>query len=79
MTTCPNCGKMAGLHSSILQGCVCQYSMQAMKEGKDFTIRKPWVGLTDEEKVALCKLFPDHLTFNAIDALEAKLREKNNG
>jgi len=29
MNTCPNCGKMAGLHSSILQGCMCQYSMQA--------------------------------------------------
>ena len=29
MNTCPNCGKVAGLHSSILQGCMCQYSMQA--------------------------------------------------
>ena len=29
MTTCLNCGKVAGGHSSILQGCVCQYSMQA--------------------------------------------------
>ncbi len=29
MKTCPNCGKVTGLHSSILQGCVCQYSMQA--------------------------------------------------
>ena len=29
MNTCPNCGKMAGLHGSILQGCMCQYSMQA--------------------------------------------------
>ena len=38
---------------------------------------KPWVGLTNEEKVALCKQFPDHLTFNAIDAIEDKLREKN--
>ena len=28
MNTCPNCGKVAGLHSSILQGCMCQYSMQ---------------------------------------------------
>ena len=27
--------------------------------------------LTDEEKVALCKQFPDHLTFNAIRAIEA--------
>ena len=30
--------------------------------------RKP---LTDEQKVALCKKFPDHLTFNAIKAIEA--------
>ena len=29
MSTCPNCGKVAGIHSSILQGCMCQYSMQA--------------------------------------------------
>ena len=29
MNTCSNCGKVAGLHSSILQGCMCQYSMQA--------------------------------------------------
>ena len=29
MNTCPNCGKVTGLHSSILQGCMCQYSMQA--------------------------------------------------
>lgn len=29
MNTCPNCGKVAGGQSSILQGCVCQYSMQA--------------------------------------------------
>ena len=36
--------------------------------------RKP---LTDEQKLALCKQFPDHLTFNAIEAIEAKLKEKN--
>ena len=29
MNNCPNCGKLLGLHSSILQGCMCQYSMQA--------------------------------------------------
>ena len=42
MNTCPNCGKVAGLHSSILQGCMCQYSMQAPPQ-------RTWVGLTDEE------------------------------
>jgi hypothetical protein len=39
--------------------------------------KRKWQGLTDEEKVALCKQFPDHLTFNAIHAIEAKLKEKN--
>ena len=42
MNTCPNCGKMAGIHGSILQGCMCQYSMQAPPQ-------RTWVGLTDEE------------------------------
>jgi hypothetical protein len=36
---------------------MCEWSgifdPQAMKEGKDFTISKPWVGLTDEEIDAL--------------------------
>ena len=39
--------------------------------------KREWQGLTDEQKVALCKQFPDHLTFNAIHAIEAKLKEKN--
>ena len=39
--------------------------------------QREWQGLTDEQKVALCKQFPDHLTFNAIHAIEAKLKEKN--
>jgi len=34
MNTCPNCGKMAGLHGSILPGCMCQYSMQAPPQRK---------------------------------------------
>jgi hypothetical protein len=42
MNTCPNCGKVVGLHASILQGCVCQYSMQAPPQ-------RTWVGLTDED------------------------------
>ena len=37
--------------------------------------RKP---LTDEQKVALCKQFPDHLTFNAIHAIEAAHGIKEN-
>ena len=79
MNTCPNCGKMAGLHGSVLQGCMCQYSMQApvMREGKDFTISKPWVGLTDEEIFETHKQVDSmqYLTFGK--AIEAKLKEKN--
>ncbi len=33
--------------------------------------KREWQGLTDEQKLALCKQFPDHLTFNAIKAIEA--------
>jgi hypothetical protein len=54
----------------------------AMKEGKDFTISKPWVGLTDEEISEV--LGSDiHLEQSGelrfIRAIEAKLKEKNNG
>lgn len=81
MNTCPNCGKIAGLHSSILQGCMCQYSMQTMKEGKDFTISKPWVGLTDEEIGDEFVRFELPGGFNrfeyAVRAIETKLKEKN--
>jgi hypothetical protein len=34
--------------------------------------------LTDEQKLALCKQFPDHLTFNAIKAIEAAHGIKEN-
>ena len=33
--------------------------------------------LTAEQKVALCKKFPDHLTFNAIEAIEDQLKQNN--
>jgi len=39
--------------------------------------KREWVGLTDDEKYALCKQFPFNLTFDAIVAIEAKLKEKN--
>ena len=39
--------------------------------------KREWVGLTDDEKYALCKRFPFNLTFDAIAAIEAKLKEKN--
>jgi len=46
-----------------------------MREGKDFTISKIWVGLTDEEKRQI--LLDDSIDW--INAIEAKLREKNDG
>lgn len=81
MNTCPNCGKIAGLHSSILQGCMCQYSMQAPP-------KKEWQGLTDEEILA-DDVLRYHFALNGgagpiskkgkaiIDALNNKLKDKN--
>ena len=83
MNTCPNCGKVVGLHSSILQGCMCQYSVQAPPQ-------RTWVGLTDEEVYEIygsvqeevnehwerggtTMMFPTTL----YKAIEAKLKEKN--
>jgi len=78
MNTCPNCGKVAGLHSSILQGCMCQYSMQAPAQ-------RTWVGLTDEDRQAAFESMPDMLDgflktwgwLHFSKAIEAKLKEKN--
>ena len=69
MTTCPNCGKVAGLHSSILQGCMCQYSMQAPPQ-------RTWVGLTDDEHCDIWyKESLDWMEYGK--AIEAKLKQKN--
>ena len=55
MNTCPNCGKVTGLHSSILQGCMCQYSMQS-------TPQRTWVDLTDEQlRTEFGKLYPNDI------------------
>lgn len=78
MNQCPKCGKVSEMQSSILPGCMCEWSgifdPQAMKEGKDFTISKPWVGLTDEEIMEPWP-FENRLAFARW--LEAKLKEKN--
>ena len=68
MNTCPNCGKVAGLHSSILQGCVCQYSMQAPPQ-------RTWQGLTDEDISEIVR--GTHNTGSFVRAIESKLKEKN--
>ena len=84
MYNCPNCGGIRGQHSSVLQGCMCQWQMQApvMQEGKDFTISKPWVGLTDKERNELWRDVvkwgdPSHDDVDLMKAIEAKLKEKN--
>lgn len=41
--------------------------------------QRTWVGLTDEEIIRLMKQFPNHLTRDIAQAIEAKLKEKNNG
>ena len=73
MKTCPNCGKVVGLHSSILQGCVCQYSMQAPSQ-------RTWQGLTDEEIKTICSENGWDSSWQSLrfaQAIEAKFREKN--
>ena len=69
MNTCPNCGKVAGLHSSILQGCMCQYSMQAPAQ-------RTWVGLTNDELTDL--LYNQNLgQQSAVLQAIALLKQKN--
>jgi hypothetical protein len=63
---CENCGEF---------GSCCQ-----MQEGKDFTISKPWVGLTDDEVDMLGDKMKTWSTISLKDiyiAIEAKLKEKN--
>lgn len=68
MNTCPNCGKVSGFHSSILQGCMCQYSAPP---------QRTWVGLTDEEFNELDK---EELSLREfVQAIDDRLKEKNNG
>ena len=79
MNTCPNCGKVTGIHSSILQGCMCQYSMQEPKIGcvnhdcEKCKAQRTWVDLTDEEI--------DNINYTSAHMLArevlAKLKEKN--
>jgi hypothetical protein len=68
MNTCPNCGKVEGGHSSILQGCVCQYSMQAPPQ-------RTWQGLTDEDISEIVR--GTHNTGSFVRAIESKLKQKN--
>ena len=79
MYSCPNCGGIRGQHSSVLQGCMCQWQMQApvMQEGKDFTISKPWVGLNWDD---LPEIYVGDVAFmHGAKWAEGKLKEKNGG
>jgi len=69
MNTCPNCGKVSGFHSSILQGCMCQYSAPP---------QRTWQGLTDEEITALKRNGERYISSQDFArAVEAKLKQKN--
>ncbi len=72
MKTCPNCGNVEGGHSSILQGCVCQYSMQAPPQ-------RTWQGLTDEDIAQGWKesWVTEQAWQSAVWWAEDKLKEKN--
>jgi len=65
-----------GLHSSILQGCMCQYSMQAPPQRK-------WVGLTEEELCEIVGVSTNDSDWNVykvqewLRKVEAKLKDKN--
>jgi hypothetical protein len=68
MNTCPNCGKVSGFHSSILQGCMCQYSAPP---------QRTWAGLTDEEQQQAYEQWQNDGWGVFYNAIEAKLKEKN--
>lgn len=57
--------------------CVCGAVWDIKTDGSEEMVHTPYTTppprkpLTDEQKMALCKQFPNHLTFNAIHAIEA--------
>ena len=79
MNTCPNCGGVTGLHSSVLPGCMCQYT--GLRERfQNHAVKLKWVGLTDEEVKEICDANNIMLGAYAVDfiqSIEAKLRSKN--
>ena len=67
----------AGLCAEILESLKPseQEELIQFKDGKWSYVRKPWVGLTDEE---INSLYPTNW-FEFARLIEAKLKEKNNG
>jgi hypothetical protein len=63
----------------------CEYNKKRAQNWREEAYRlaghplpeREWVGLTDEEIVNLMKQFPNHLTRDIAQAIEAKLKEKN--
>ena len=81
MSQCPNCGLQRGLHHSILPGCLCTTASPFT-----YAVQQPqhtWVGLTDEEKHKIWYEMQNIMgwySFQEIaQAIEDKLKEKNNG
>jgi len=52
--------------------------MIQIKDGQLSYIKKPWVGLTNEELVEIRETHQAHI-FQLMFAVEAKIREKNHG
>ncbi len=51
--------------------------MSGLHRGKDLAQQRTWVGLTDDDKCYLNEVLNLQGRFPVIDAIEAKLREKN--
>ena len=76
MNTCPNCGGVVGLHSSVLPGCMCQYT-GPRELFQNHAVKLKWVELTDEE---IAEIFYSREAVTGVGfarAIEAKLKEKN--
>ena len=71
-------GMAKQMHSSVDRAVNAMVNSQMMqiKDGKMSYLKKPWVGLTDEELVELRETHEAHI-FQLMFAIEAKLKEKN--
>ena len=56
-----------------------EYKLKAEEDDDIQDYKKPWVGLTDEERNALLHLTITHSTIDYAKAIEAKLKDKNCG
>lgn len=55
-----------------------ELQMMQIKDGHLSYLKKPWVGLTNEELVEIRETHQAHI-FQLMFAVEAKIREKNHG